>query len=99
MDTVCNKERLGFWYAVHPDRASARGGSHNDASVSLHQLEHFKCSLIEKREFMVAWLFALSFRRPIHRMIHDRKVLCDNHHALAVLSGLDDPASQHHLES
>ena len=53
MDAVRDQEGLGFGHAVHQDRPSARGRSHHDETVPLHQIQRFKLSWIEKGEFMV----------------------------------------------
>src|SRR5689334_16435839 len=94
MDAVSDYEGLCLWYAVHQDRPSARGCSYNNEPVSLHQIQRVKSSRIEKCEFMVTCSRAVYIYWPIRRIVHDRKLLRDNHDALAVLGSLDDPASQ-----
>ena len=93
MNAVCNQEGLGLRHAVHYDRSSARGRSHNDESVPVSQSLRFEFSRIEKCEFIVTCSLDI-FRGSIHGMVHDGKLFRDNHDAFAVPGRLDDPASQ-----
>src|SRR5262245_25400522 len=98
MDTVRDYEWLGLGYAVHQDRPSARRRSDNDESVPPHEIQRFKLPCIDKSEFMVTGPLGF-LRGAIHGMVHDGKVLRDNHDALAVLGSLYDPATQHDFDS